>query len=240
MKKKIIAMIPARIGSERLKYKNLALINKKPLIYYAIDAAKKSKVFDKVVLNSDDIIFKKIAIRYNIDFYLRPKKIGLSKIKSDDVVYDFLLKNKNFDIIVWVNPIAPLLDFIDIQKVVNYFKKNKLHSLITSEKKKVHALYKKKPINFVTKEKFKKTQDLEPVKFFSYTLMMWNSKKFLQAYKKRKSAILCGKFSDYALSAQKSIIIKDKNDLKLAEQVMKNKNNQFLKVTYDKLMRKNV
>ena len=28
---KIVAMIPARIGSERLKYKNLALLNGKPL-----------------------------------------------------------------------------------------------------------------------------------------------------------------------------------------------------------------
>ena len=45
MIKKIVAMIPARIGSERLKKKNLALLNKKPLIYYAINAAKKSKIF---------------------------------------------------------------------------------------------------------------------------------------------------------------------------------------------------
>ena len=44
MKKKIIAMIPARIGSVRLKKKNLILINNQPLIYYAINAAKKSNI----------------------------------------------------------------------------------------------------------------------------------------------------------------------------------------------------
>ena len=55
MNNKFIAMIPARIGSTRLKYKNLALINGKPLIYYAINAAKNSKMFNKIVLNSDDI-----------------------------------------------------------------------------------------------------------------------------------------------------------------------------------------
>ena len=59
MKKKIIAMIPARIGSKRLKKKNLVLINNKPLINYAIDAAKKTKIFSKIVLNSDHKIFKK-------------------------------------------------------------------------------------------------------------------------------------------------------------------------------------
>ena len=36
-------MIPARIGSKRLKFKNLALINKKPLISYAIELLKNLK-----------------------------------------------------------------------------------------------------------------------------------------------------------------------------------------------------
>ena len=71
--KKIIAMIPARIGSQRLKFKNLAIIGKHPLIYYVIEAAKKSNIFDKIVLNSDHKIFKKISDRYKIDFYLRTK-----------------------------------------------------------------------------------------------------------------------------------------------------------------------
>ena len=42
---KIIAMIPARKGSKRLKNKNLSLINGKPLIYYSVKAAKESKIF---------------------------------------------------------------------------------------------------------------------------------------------------------------------------------------------------
>ena len=62
----IIAMIPARIGSTRLRMKNLALINGKPLIYYAIEAAKTSGVFTRVILNSDHEIFADIARRYNV------------------------------------------------------------------------------------------------------------------------------------------------------------------------------
>ena len=50
MKDKIYAMIPARIGSQRLKFKNLALLNNKPIIYYAINAAKQSKCFDKIFI----------------------------------------------------------------------------------------------------------------------------------------------------------------------------------------------
>ena len=54
-------MIPVRIGSIRLKMKNLAMINGKPMIYYVIHAAKKSGIFDKIVLNSDSELFAKIA-----------------------------------------------------------------------------------------------------------------------------------------------------------------------------------
>ena len=54
-------MIPARIGSERLKKKNLALIGKKPLIQYSIEAAKNAKIFDDIYINSDSVIFSKIA-----------------------------------------------------------------------------------------------------------------------------------------------------------------------------------
>ena len=182
MKKKIIAMIPARIGSERLKFKNLALLNNKPLIYYAINSAKKSNVFNKIILNSDNLIFNKIAKRYKIDFYLRPKSKGSSQTKSDDVVYDFLLKNPNFDIVVWVNTVAPLQDFTDITNVTNFFIKNKLDSLITTEDKFAHSLFKNRPINYKPNTKFERTQDLTPIKIFSYSLMMWRVKKFMEVF----------------------------------------------------------
>ena len=83
MQNKVYAMIPARIGSQRLKFKNLAILNGKPLIYYAIKSAKNSGIFDKIYLNSDDKIFSKIAKRYKIDFYKRNKKLGSSKTKSE-------------------------------------------------------------------------------------------------------------------------------------------------------------
>ena len=53
MKKKIIALIPARSGSERLKDKNIKNINGKPLLYYSIKSALKSKIFDEVVVSTD-------------------------------------------------------------------------------------------------------------------------------------------------------------------------------------------
>lgn len=238
MKSKIIAMIPARIGSKRLKFKNLALINNKPLIYYAIEAAKKSKKFDKIVLNSDHIIFKHIAKRYKVDFYLRKKSLGKSNIKSDDVVYDFMTSYP-YETFCWINPIAPLQEGKDIIKTINYFNKNKLDSLITTESKKVHAIIKSKPINYKINNKFDQTQELDPIKLFNYTIMMWKKKTFVKEYLNKKYAFFCGKFDTYDLGKDASIIVKNSDDLKMINYIINNKNKPNLnKPRYDILLKK--
>jgi len=43
VKPKIIAIIPARGGSTRIKNKNIKIFNKKPLIVWTIEAALSSK-----------------------------------------------------------------------------------------------------------------------------------------------------------------------------------------------------
>lgn len=211
---KVLAMIPARIGSERLKKKNLALLNKKPLIYYAINAAKKSKIFKEIYINSDDKVFKKIADQNKIKFYLRPKKLGSSNTKSDDVVYDFLTKHQ-CDILVWINSIAPLQTFHEIQNAVKYFVKKKYNSLITINEHFNHSLINKKPINFKVNSKFIKTQDLQPLQTMVYSQMMWTSKSFIKSYKKNKNGILHGKVGYFPVSREAGLIVKYESDLKI-------------------------
>lgn len=65
---KIFAMIPARYGSTRLKMKNLALIAGEPMISYAIVAAKESGVFNRIFVNSENVIFKKLLISTRLIF----------------------------------------------------------------------------------------------------------------------------------------------------------------------------
>ena len=234
---KIIAMIPARIGSSRLRLKNLALINGTPLIYYAIQAAKKSGVFDKIIINSDHKIFSEIADRYNVDFYLRPKALGSSTTKSDDVVADFMSAHPNADIVVWVNTIAPLQPAEEISDVVNHFIINKLDSLITVDDKQVHCLYKNKPVNYEQNAPFALTQQLKPVQTFVYSIMMWRRTIYLRHYNQMGFALLCGKFGTYPVSKLSSVIIKTDEDLKQAEYIIQSKLNSSFsqRISYDSL-----
>ena len=222
---KIYAMIPARYGSTRLKKKNLALIAGKPMISYAIVAAKESGVFNRIYVNSENVIFKKIANQYKVGFYLRPKDLGSSEAKSGSVVADFLQTHSEATIVVWVNPIAPFQTGAEIAEIVDYFINNDLDSLITTEDKQVHCNYQEKPVNYNLDGQFAKTQDLEPVQAFVYSIMMWRSRSFLQNLTNEEHSLFCGNFDVYPVNKQTAIIIKTPEDLKLADLLMQSLKN---------------
>ena len=59
--KKIIAIIPARSGSKRLKFKNIKIFNGKPLFIWSMLSAQKSKYIDKIYLSTDSKKINEIA-----------------------------------------------------------------------------------------------------------------------------------------------------------------------------------
>lgn len=235
-KEKVIAMIPVRMGSVRFPVKNLALLNGKPLIYYAIQAARQSRIFDRIVVNSESAVFEKISRRYGVDFYKRPSRLGSSQAKSDSVVYDFM-KNNPCDILAWVNPISPLQSAEEIRRVMEYFIGKGLDSLITVKDEPAHCLYKGKPVNFKMGEIFSRTQDLIPVQPFVYSVMIWRSQNFIRAFKKRGHAIFSGKVGFYPVSKLSSLIIKKEEDLLLVQSILKTLNKKHI-VRYDPVLKK--
>lgn len=219
-KDRIVAMIPAKLGSTRLAMKNLALVGGKPLIYYPIKAARDAGVFSQVIINSEDSIFSAIARRYGVDFYKRPDSLVSPTTKTDTVVYDFLKKHP-CDIVAWVSPIAPFQTGGEVADIVRFFVRERLDSLMTVKEEMVHCVHGGRPVNFSLGEIFAQTQDLVPAQLFVYTVMMWRARPFMKAFEKRGHAVLCGKVGYYPVSKFSSIIVKKPEDLMLAESVMR-------------------
>lgn len=212
-------MVPARLGSERLARKNLALLAEEPLIAYAIKAAKESRAFNRIVVNSEASVFGRIAQQYGVEFYRRPEHLATSATKSDEVVYDFAMHHAT-DVVVWVNPIAPLQPSQEVREVVSHFVRSGLDSLITVREEQVHCNFRSEPLNYALGEKFAKTQDLEPVQRFVYSLMMWQRNTFLAEYERRGHAILFGRMGFYPVSQLSSLIIKTEEDIRLCEYIL--------------------
>lgn len=234
-KSKIVAMIPARIGSTRLKMKNLALIDGKPMIYYTIKAAQESGVFDRIVLNSDSDVFEKIAERYGVEFYRRPEHLGSSTTKSDDVVLDFMEKHPS-EIVAWVNPTSPLQTGKEVAGVMNHFVNEQLDSLITVKDEQVHSIFNNEPINFSLTGKFAQTQDLTPVQPFVYSVMAWRVAPFVERMKQEGFAFFVGKVGYYPVSKLSGVIIKTESDLRMADYIMKSIRLGETELEYDELV----
>jgi pseudaminic acid cytidylyltransferase len=72
-----VAIIPARGGSKRIPRKNIKLFFGKPMIAYSIEAAIKSKCFDKVIVSTDNKEIAEIARLYGAEVpFVRPAELS--------------------------------------------------------------------------------------------------------------------------------------------------------------------
>jgi N-acylneuraminate cytidylyltransferase len=75
-----LAIITARKNSKRLKNKNKKTLGSKPLVSWTIDFAKKLKIFNHILITTDDADIFDIAKKKNIlTPWLRPKKFATDK-----------------------------------------------------------------------------------------------------------------------------------------------------------------
>ncbi len=75
--------IIARLESKRVQRKNLRMMNGKPMIFYAIEAAKQAKLIDEVYINTESDILGQMAINQGIKYFKRDPDLA-----ADDVVLD--------------------------------------------------------------------------------------------------------------------------------------------------------
>ncbi len=74
---KAVALIPARAGSKRIADKNIAPLAGHPLLAYTIAAARRSGVFDAVIVSTDSERYAAIARHYGAEILsLRPADIS--------------------------------------------------------------------------------------------------------------------------------------------------------------------
>src|SRR5438132_6292712 len=72
-----LAVIPARGGSKRIPRKNIKPFAGKPMIVYAIDAARRAGVFDHVVVSTDDDEIATIARQAGAELpFVRPAALA--------------------------------------------------------------------------------------------------------------------------------------------------------------------
>lgn len=124
--KKILAVITARSGSKRLLNKNILNLAGKPLIAWTIEAGKKSRYIDKLIVSTDTNEIKNVSQYYGAEVpFLRPTELSADNSDSVSVLKHAIdYTNENFDYILLLQPTSPLRSAEDIDKAIEMLNDN--------------------------------------------------------------------------------------------------------------------
>lgn len=166
MKSNIVAIIPIRKNSQRIKNKNFINFYKgKSLLEIKIEQLKKVKEIDQIVVSSDSSKAEKIAKKYKIFFHKREKYFASSKCSGSDFFRNLALSIKG-NYLMYCPCTSPIIKKKTYKKFFKnfYLFRNKFDSLNTVSVLKTFMWKGKKSLNY---DSFKapNSQDL-PDDFF--------------------------------------------------------------------------
>jgi CMP-N-acetylneuraminic acid synthetase len=154
---KLIAVIPIRSGSKRFPDKNIYPINGVPLFYFAAIEAKKSGIFDKIIISSDSVEYLKLAKSYNFETHLRSEITSNDFSSSEDAVFE-VIKDKSIGNEDWIfliqatHPLQQIKYFHKAKKLI----RNEINSIIT------YREFRRFFIEDIILNKRTRTQDYKP------------------------------------------------------------------------------
>ena len=134
---KIVAIIPAKGDSKRVPGKNLRCMLDKPLIAWAIEAAKNSARIERVIVSTSDEEIAKIAKMYGAEVpFMEPLEIAAEGGNIERALLHaitWLKDNENYtpDAVVLLQTTNPLRQAHDIDKAIDQFKQSGADSTIT-------------------------------------------------------------------------------------------------------------
>ena len=134
-KLKKIALIPARGGSKRILKKNIKNFLGKPIISYSIRAALSSKLFDVVMVSTDDKEIAEISKKFGAEIpFLRSNKTSDDFATTADVILEVINEyhklGEKFDYLCCIYPTAPFISDEKIKLSYDLLIKSKADSLI--------------------------------------------------------------------------------------------------------------
>jgi N-acylneuraminate cytidylyltransferase len=118
-----IAIIPARGGSKRIPKKNIKEFSGRPIIAWSIEAAKMCKMFDRIIVSTDDYEIAAIAKQLGADVpFMRPKHLADDYTGTSAVVKDVIQNiHKNGEHVSYVCCIYATAPFISSKYLIKAY-----------------------------------------------------------------------------------------------------------------------
>lgn len=133
---KILGIIPARGGSKGIPGKNIRLLGGKPLLQYAVEAARSSKLVNRLILTTDSPDIAAVGRSLGIEVpFIRPPELA----RDDTPMLPVLEHAMQFvesegwqpDIVLLLQPTAPLRRAEHIHQAVKLLVESKCDSVVS-------------------------------------------------------------------------------------------------------------
>ena len=162
-KKNIVAIVPVKGNSVRVKKKNLTKFADSNLFQIKLKQLKKTSCFQKIIISSENKKILDYAKNNGFSTHLRDSYFSTSKVPMSEV-YRYIASEVDGEYIAWINATNPLCNEYIYQSAVKKFKKisNNYDCFLSAVKNKQNYFYKNKPINF-KRSPWPRSQDLEPL-----------------------------------------------------------------------------
>lgn len=166
-----IAVIPARGGSKRIPRKNILPFGGKPMIAYAIAAARESGLFEHVVVSTDDDEIADVALKHGATVpFRRPKELADDQTVTVPVIGHaaqwFVDQGQAPTAVCCIYPCVPLLRAQDLRGAFELFQQRQaqyVYPVVAFHSSPWRAMTKPEgqPMSFVYPEyELTRTQDL--------------------------------------------------------------------------------
>ena len=223
-KNQIVALVPSKKNSTRLKNKNfLKLYKNQTLLEITLNSLKKIKNINKVYVSSDERKAQRIAKDFKVEFINRPKKYCRSNSTANEVISHFAKSIKknyyNYQnlVCIYLQPTSPFRSYKHIKSALNIFNKKRDKSLVSVQidSKSIFksVVISKKIIKPFFNEKFVTSnfQSLKKTYFPNGAIYIFRLKDFL-----KKNSIPISGSIPFFMSKVASMDIDDKYDFELA------------------------
>lgn len=214
-----IAVIPVRSGSKRLPKKNYKSFNSRTLAEIARDKCLASGIFDKVIITSDDPVFKELINCNEVEFLQRTENLAGDDATTDMVIDFFFEEFPSCESVLWVNSVSPLQSIEDIKNCGTRLNNPDVDCVMAINTLYQHCCIANEPLNFNPNNSFEKTQDLKPVQRYIYSCMGWKRATYVKYRSDGFKGLFPGKMALVEVSVLAGMLIKYEEDFILCSKI---------------------
>ena len=160
MKKKVVALVPIKLNSQRLPHKNILPIGGKPLSYHILNSLKNIPNIDEVYVYCSNEKIKNY-IPKDVTYLERDSYLDGDLIKGFDIYKSFINK-VDADIYILAHTTSPFLKASTIENALDHVLEGEYDSAFSAQKIQTFAWYDGKPINYDIND-VPRTQDMNPI-----------------------------------------------------------------------------